>query len=108
MYRRTPASIIATLMAIAGAFPAAGQSVVKRIQTADARIASGVWVDNMFYLSGQLPSPQSPADTAKGTAAVYGNTEAQSDSVFRKIEELLKAQGLGMGDVVMMRVYLAA
>jgi len=49
-----------------------------------------------------------PADSAKGTPAVYGNTQVQSESVFLKIQSALKEQGLGMGDVVMMRVYLGA
>ena len=87
--------------------PAAAQSV-KHIQSAGAGIASGVWVGDMLYLSGQLPAPLTPADREKGTPAVYGNTEAQSESTFRKIENLLREQGLGMGDVVMMRVYMAA
>jgi enamine deaminase RidA (YjgF/YER057c/UK114 family) len=62
----------------------------------------------MLYVSGQLPSPVTPADTAKGTSAVYGNTQAQSENTFAKIQTLLKEQGLGMGDIVMMRVYMAA
>jgi enamine deaminase RidA (YjgF/YER057c/UK114 family) len=84
------------------------QAVVKRLQTEGGRIASGVWVGDMFYLSGQLPTPVTPPDSAKGVAAVYGNTQEQSESVFLKIQSALKEQGLGMGDVVMMRVYLAA
>jgi len=39
---------------------------------------------------------------------VYGNTQEQAESVFAKIQTMLKEQGLGMGDVVMMRVYMAA
>ena len=62
----------------------------------------------MLYLSGQLPTPVTPADRAKGVPAVYGNTQAQAESTFTKIQTLLKEQGLGMGDVVMMRVYMAA
>jgi enamine deaminase RidA (YjgF/YER057c/UK114 family) len=88
--------------------PSAAQTAVKHIQTKDAGIASGVWVGDMLYLSGQLPTPVTPADREKGTPAIYGNTQAQSESTFAKIEALLKAQGLGMGDVVMMRVYMAA
>jgi enamine deaminase RidA (YjgF/YER057c/UK114 family) len=61
----------------------------------------------MLYLSGQLPTPITPADREKGTPAVYGNTQAQAETVFMKIQTLLKEQGLGMGDVVMMRVYMA-
>jgi enamine deaminase RidA (YjgF/YER057c/UK114 family) len=87
--------------------PAAAQSV-KHIQTEGGGIASGVWVGDMFYLSGQLPTPVTPADREKGTPAVYGNMQAQAESAFMKIQNALKAQGLGMGDVVMMRVYMAA
>src|SRR5688572_4990853 len=93
--------------AAASVTPVAAQSVT-RIQSEGSGIASGVWVGDMLYLSGQLPTPVTPADRAKGTPAVYGNTQAQSESTFLKIQNLLKQQGLGMGDVVMMRVYMAA
>jgi enamine deaminase RidA (YjgF/YER057c/UK114 family) len=81
---------------------------VTHIQSEGAGIATGVWVGDMFFLSGQLPSPVTPADRAKGTPAVYGNTESQAENAFTKIQSLLKAQGLGMGDIVMMRVYMAS
>ena len=100
------ASIVAILIAAAGSLPAAAQ--VTHIQTKDAGIATGVWVGDMLYLSGQLPTPVTPADREKGTPAVYGNTQTQSESTFAKIETLLKEQGLTMGNVVMMRVYMAA
>lgn len=106
--RRTLGFIGIVLIAAVWAAPVDAQAVVKRLQTDGGRIASGVWVGDMFYLSGQLPTPVTPADSAKGTPAVYGNTQAQSESVFVKIQNALKEQGLGMGDVVMMRVYLAA
>ena len=83
------------------AFAQAGESV-KHIQTAKAAIATGVWAGNTFYLSGQLASPASP-----GTPPVYGDTKTQALSSLKKIEAALKGQGLGMGDVVMMHVYLA-
>lgn len=103
---RVKTSIVAILIAAAGSLPAVAQ--VKHIQTKEAGIATGVWVGDMLYLSGQLPTPITPADREKGTPAVYGNTQAQSESTFAKIEGLLKAQGLTMGNVVMMRVYMAA
>ncbi|SRR5258706_6386562 len=87
--------------------PAAAQSVT-HIQSEGAGIASGVWVGTTFYMSGQLPTPVTPADRTKGTPAVYGNTQSQAENAFGKIQSLLKEQGLGMGDVVMMRVYMAA
>ena len=81
---------------------------VKHIQTPNAAIASAVWVGDTLFVSGQLPTPVTPADAAKGTAAVWGNTNVQADNTFKRIETLLKEQGLGMGDVVMMRVYMLA
>ena len=102
---RTKTCIIAVLIAGVGSILAAQ---VKHIQTKEAGIATGVWVGDMLYLSGQLPTPITPADREKGKPAVYGNTQAQAESTFAKIEALLKEQGLGMGNVVMMRVYMAA
>jgi enamine deaminase RidA (YjgF/YER057c/UK114 family) len=97
----------ALLIAVGCWTPADAQSVT-HIQSEGAGIATGVWVGDMFYLSGQLPSPVTPADRAKGTPAVYGNTQSQAENAFTKIQSLLKAQGLGMGDIVMMRVYMAS
>ncbi len=99
-------TLAAAALAI-GSTLASAQSV-KHIQTANSGIATGVWVGDTLYLSGQLPTAATPADAAKGTPAVWGNTEAQADNTFRRIETLLKEQGLGMGDVVMMRVYMLA
>jgi len=94
----------AVLFVLAASSPAAAQ--VTHIQTANSGIASAVWVGNVLYVSGQLPDPATPANRANGTPAVYGNTQAQAESAFTKIQTLLKEQGLGMGDVVMMRVYM--
>ncbi|PYR64198.1 MAG: hypothetical protein DMF88_23645 [Acidobacteria bacterium] len=76
-------------IAVGCSTPARAQSVT-HIQTQSAGIATGVWVG------------------AKGTPAVYGNTLSQAENAFTKIQTLLKEQGLGMGDIVMMRVYMAA
>jgi enamine deaminase RidA (YjgF/YER057c/UK114 family) len=106
---RMKTCLVAMLVASTGSLtPAAAQQSVKHIQSEGAGIATGVWVGDMLYLSGQLPTPITPADRAKGTPAVYGNTQVQSESTFMKIQALLKEQGLGMGNVVMMRVYMAA
>jgi enamine deaminase RidA (YjgF/YER057c/UK114 family) len=82
------------------------QVAVKHIQNEKSPIAKGVWVGDTFYLSGQLASPVTPADAAKGTAADYGDTRTQSASVFAKIQAALKEQGLDMKDVVKMTVFL--
>jgi enamine deaminase RidA (YjgF/YER057c/UK114 family) len=98
------ATVACLLMPVA----ASAQQTVKHIQTESSGIATAVWVGDMLYVSGTLPSPATPGDRATGKAAVWGNTEAQSESVFRKIEAILKEQGLGLGDVVMMRVFMTA
>jgi enamine deaminase RidA (YjgF/YER057c/UK114 family) len=86
-----------------------GQGVeVKHLQpNAASPIANGVWAGDTLYLSGQLASPVTPADPAKNTPAVYGDTKAQAFSALTKIQTLLKEQGLDMKDVVKMTVFMA-
>jgi 2-iminobutanoate/2-iminopropanoate deaminase len=85
---------------------ASAQSV-KHIQpSTPGGIATAVWVGDVLYVSGQLPSAQTPADRATNKPAVWGNTQAQAEDSLGKIEAILKEQGLTMGDVVMMRVYM--
>src|SRR5579862_2624209 len=95
----------AGLVALAAA--ANAQVTVKHLQTERAAIASAVWAGDTLYVSGQLATPTTPADPAKGTPAVYGDTKAQSFSALQKIEAILKEEGLGMKDVVMMHVVMA-
>ena len=64
--------------------PPKHRSSVKHIQTDKAAIATGVWAGDTYYLSGQLASPITPADAAKGTPADYGDTKAQAASIFAK------------------------
>src|SRR5277367_25659 len=101
----TAALILAISVSPMAQTSAAAQTTVKHIQT-NAAIASAVWAGDTLYVSGQLPNPVTPADRDTGTPAVYGDTKAQAGSAFGKIEALLKEQGLGMSDVVMMHVYL--
>jgi enamine deaminase RidA (YjgF/YER057c/UK114 family) len=98
--------ILAVAMMMAGCAALQAQTAVKHIQDDKSPIAKGVWAGDTFYLSGQLASPVTPADPAKGTAADYGDTKAQAASVFSKIQAALKEQGLDMGDVVKMTVFL--
>ena len=81
--------------------------VVRHIQSEKSPIARGVWAGETFYLSGQLADPIAPvADPSKATEADYGDTKAQSASVFAKIQTALREQGLDMKDVVKMTVFL--
>jgi enamine deaminase RidA (YjgF/YER057c/UK114 family) len=81
---------------------------VKHLQPNEkSPIANGVWAGDTLYLSGQLASPVTAADAAKGTPAVYGDTRTQALSALSKIQALLKEQGLDMKDVVKMTVFMA-
>ncbi len=76
---------------------------------ADAAIAQSVSVPagaKTLYVSGLTPDAVDPA--APEGPAKYGDTETQARSVFKKISAALAADGMGPGDVVMMRVYLVA
>ena len=96
-------------VAALGVSAAATAQSVKHIQAATpGGIATAVWAGDILYVSGQLPSAQTPADRATNKAAVWGNTQSQAENIFGKIETILKEQGLTMGDVVMMRVYMVA
>jgi enamine deaminase RidA (YjgF/YER057c/UK114 family) len=99
-------TVLAVAMMAGCALSAQAQTVVKHIQDDKAAIAKGVWAGDTFYLSGQLASPITAADPAKGTPADYGDTKAQAASVFAKIQAALKEQGLDMKDVVKMTVFL--
>lgn len=57
-------------------------------------------------LPGMVADPVQPA--ADGRPAVFGDTEAQAESVLGKIRDALGRLGAGEGDVVAMTVYLAA
>ena len=82
----------------------------KRIGPAQSPIASSVEVpagSRLVYVSGQVPDAVNPA-AAEGSVERFGDTETQTRSVLAKLESALKAHGLGLGDVVMMRVFLVA
>lgn len=104
-----PAIIAAAASLLGVALPAsAGQ--IERIPAASSAspILTGVKVPagaETFYLSGQVPAVIDPS-AAPDSRAAFGDTRTQAQSVFRKIETLLKAQGYGLGDVVKLTVFL--
>jgi len=89
--RITNAVLAAALFVVPCATQA--QVTVKHLQpNANAAIANGVWAGDTLYLSGQLADPVTPADAAKGTPAVYGDTKTQAFSALTKIRALLKEE----------------
>lgn len=77
--------------------------VVKRLGAPDVKIEPAIWVGDMLYVCGVMGTPDEP-----GTPPVFHqNTEQQTLGAFRNIEKVLKEQGLGLGDIVQMQVFLA-
>ena len=97
----------AALMVAMGAGAQAQTKVTRVYGPPQQKFANGVWAGDTLYVAGQMASPITPADKAKGTPAVYGDTKMQTLSALENIERILKSQGLTMGDVVQMDVFLA-
>ena len=57
------------------------------------------------FFAGTLADVSDPA-APKGSYEAYGNTQTQTTSVLKKIEALLASEGLTMGDVVKVNVFL--
>lgn len=101
--------IFAVCMAGLAAAPLQAEAP-KRMGHPESPIASSVELpagSRLVYISGQVPSVVNSA-TAEGSVERFGDTETQTRSVIGKIEGALKPHGLGLGDVVMMRVFLVA
>jgi enamine deaminase RidA (YjgF/YER057c/UK114 family) len=99
------------MVIVAAAMVSVGAQAQTKVERAygppTQKFANSIWAGDTLYVAGQMASPVAPADAAKGTPAVYGNTKAQTMSALATIEKILKAQGLGMGDIVQMDVFLA-
>ncbi|MQP66760.1 hypothetical protein GE253_15600 [Niveispirillum sp. SYP-B3756] len=96
------------LSMLAAAVGTAQAEGIKRTDVPNFPIASSVLVpggSDLIFLSGTTP-PAVNKEAPKGSTAVFGDTETQAFNVFTRIQETLKAQGLTMGDVVLMHVYL--
>jgi enamine deaminase RidA (YjgF/YER057c/UK114 family) len=94
---------------VAGFATAAAAQQIER-RGGDSPISSSVSIPTpgrLVYVSGSVPDPVDPAAPA-GSVQRFGDTATQTRSVLRKIQAELAAQGIGLGDVVMMRVFLVA
>jgi enamine deaminase RidA (YjgF/YER057c/UK114 family) len=99
------------MVMLAAAMMSAGAKAQTKVERSygppTQKFANSIWAGDTLYVAGQMASPVTPADKAKGTPAAYGDTKAQTMSALATIEKILKAQGLGMGDIVQMDVFLA-
>ena len=101
--------VVGLCLLVLAAMPAGAQAP-KRMGAPESPIASSVEVpagSRLVYVSGQVPDVVNPA-AIEGSIERFGDTEAQTRSVIGKIQGVLEGHGLGLGDVVMMRVFLVA
>jgi len=101
---------LALLPVAAGAAPkaAAADIVRHKIPGSDFPIALAVTVPStatIHFISGQVPAV-ADAGAAPDSLAAFGDTRTQSESVLKKIKEVLEGMKLDMTDVVKMTVYL--
>jgi enamine deaminase RidA (YjgF/YER057c/UK114 family) len=71
-------------------------------------IARAVEIDAgtaLIYHSGTTPGPAN-AEAERGSAEYWGDTEAQTLSVFSRMEASFKDLGVGFGDILKMTVFL--
>jgi enamine deaminase RidA (YjgF/YER057c/UK114 family) len=98
------------MLVAATAGSAAAAQDVRRMGAEESPISSSVEVpmdSRLVYVSGTVPDPVDAA-APQGSARRYGDTATQTRSLLRKIERQLAEHGLGMEDIVMMRIFLVA
>jgi enamine deaminase RidA (YjgF/YER057c/UK114 family) len=89
---------------------AAEAKEVRRLGPAESSISASTEApagSRIVWISGSVPDPVDPSAPA-GSVQRYGDTAAQTRSILRKIEAQLKKHDMGLGDIVMMRVFLIA
>jgi enamine deaminase RidA (YjgF/YER057c/UK114 family) len=89
---------------------AAHADEIKRTSSPSAQIPLSTTVSvpaasRIVFFSGNLADVANPA-AAKGSIEAYGNTTTQVTSIMKKFEKLLAAEGLTMGDVVKVNVFM--
>lgn len=102
---------VAVTGALLGAALAAQADVTRYpLPGSDFPISQAVEVSadtTLVYHSGMTPAPANP-DAERYSAEFWGNTEAQTLSVFNRLQASLKEKGLDFGNVVKMQIYLVA
>jgi enamine deaminase RidA (YjgF/YER057c/UK114 family) len=83
---------------------------VRRLGPAESPISASTEVpagSRLVYISGTVPDAVDPSAPA-GSMQRYGDTATQTRSILRKIQAQLKQHDMGLGDIVMLRVFLVA
>ena len=96
-------------LALVPAASSAADDVIRHpIPGSDFPISAAVEIPagkSLVFLSGMVP-PVADKDAPKGSVASYGDTQAQTVAVLKRIEGQLGRLKLGMGDVAKMQVFL--
>lgn len=90
------------------AAPKAAEIVRHKIPGSDFPIALAVTVPptaTLHFVSGQVPAVVD-SSAAPDSIAAFGDTRTQSETVLKKIKEILQGMKLDMPDVIKMTVYL--
>jgi enamine deaminase RidA (YjgF/YER057c/UK114 family) len=71
-----------------------------------AKVSAGT---DLVFVSGQLASPVDPAKPMAEVKSFedMGDTKAQTISALAKVQSILESQGMGMGDVVKLSLFVA-
>jgi enamine deaminase RidA (YjgF/YER057c/UK114 family) len=88
--------------------PVKADIVRHKIPGSDFPIALAVTIPptaTIHFISGQVPAVVD-ASAAPDSLAAFGDTKTQSESVLKKIKEILAGMKLDMSDVVKMQVFL--
>lgn len=88
-----------------------GLAVASGVEAQLTRVGSGAVADavesrgavDTLYISGITPAALDP-----NAPTVRGDTKTQTLNILKQLGEILKGQGYGYGDVVMLHVYLVA
>lgn len=88
------------------AIPSAAEAQLTRVGPPSAAVADAVEAKgavDTLYISGITPPALDPA-----APTVRGDTKTQTLGILKQLGEILKSQGYGFGDVVMLHVFLVA
>lgn len=97
-------ALAASLAGFAVSAPVSAQEVERTYSSPTATIASTASVpagSRLVFVSGTVPAPLDPANPND-----LGDTRQQTISVLERIKATLEAQGLGLGDLVKLTVFL--
>ena len=100
--------MLALAALVLGATAAQAEIVRYPIPNSTFPIAQAVKVTGdsvITYVSGQVP-PVINKDANPSSLEAYGDVKTQTVGVLNRIKQILEGQGLGMGDVIKMQVFL--